>query len=162
MGFNVYFGDATRVDLLKSAGAATAKILVVAMDNPANNLKLIHTAKEYFPHLQIMARARNRNVAYELVDLHIKNIYRETLHTSVQLAIDVLHKLGYRKYTVTQKAFEFIRYDEEALRKLARYRHNMKEYLINSRQEIELQEKLLKKDLDKQLNMANKNWEKSE
>lgn len=162
MGFNVYFGDATRVDLLKSAGAATAKILVVAMDNPANNLKLIHTAKEYFPHLQIMARARNRNVAYELVDLHVKNIYRETLHTSVQLAIDVLQKLGQRKYTVTQKAFEFIRYDEEALRKLARYRHNMKEYLINSRQEIELQEKLLNKDLDKQLNLANKNWERSE
>lgn len=162
MGFNVYFGDATRVDLLKSAGAATAKILVVAMDNPANNLKLIHTAKEYFPHLQIMARARNRNVAYELVDLHVKNIYRETLHTSVQLAIDVLQKLGQRKYTVTQKAFEFIRYDEEAMRKLARYRHNMKEYVINSRQEIELQEKLLNRDLDKQLNLANKNWERNE
>lgn len=162
MGFNVYFGDATRIDLLKSAGAATAKILVIAMDNPESNLKLIQTARQHFPQLQIMVRARNRNVAYEMVDLKIKHIYRETLHTSVQMAIDVLQKLGYRRYTVTQKAFEFIRYDEEALRKLARYRHNRKEYVLNARQEIELQEKLLNKDLDKRLYNAKKTWGENE
>ncbi|MFN4082132.1 MAG: monovalent cation:proton antiporter-2 (CPA2) family protein [Bacteroidia bacterium] len=160
MGFNVYYGDATRLDLLKSAGAETAKILVVAMDNPINNQTLIKTAKQHFPHLQIMARARNRNVAYDLIDMNIKYVYRETLQTSLQMAIDVLHKLGHRKYTATQKALEFIRYDEEALRKLARYRHNTKEYVINTRQEIELQEKLLKSDLNSRLKKANSSWGK--
>ena len=94
MGFKVYYGDATRLDLLKSAGADDAKILIAAIDSPETNQELINTVQKTFPGLQIMARAKSRIDAYDLLDMGLKDIYRESLHTSVKLAVDVLVKLG--------------------------------------------------------------------
>ncbi|WP_204326154.1 NAD-binding protein, partial [Stenotrophomonas maltophilia] len=57
-GWTVYYGDATRLDLLKSAGAATARVLVIAIDDMAQSLELAELAREHFPQLAIVARAR--------------------------------------------------------------------------------------------------------
>ncbi len=86
-------------------------------------------------------------MAYELIDLGIKNIYRETVHTSVNLGVDVLHALGHRRYTVSRKAAEFIKYDEDALKKLGQLRDKKDSYVESVRKEIEVQEKLLAEDL---------------
>jgi monovalent cation:H+ antiporter-2, CPA2 family len=159
MGFEVYYGDATRIDLLKAAGAEKAKMLIAAIDNPIINNSLILSAREHFPQLKIMARARNRFDAYELIESGVENIYRETLYTSVHMAVDVLHELGIRRYTATRKALDFIRYDEDALRKLAESRNNTSEYIINVREQIELEERLLSEDLHQQLTAVDKAWE---
>jgi monovalent cation:H+ antiporter-2, CPA2 family len=161
MGFEVYYGDATRIDLLKSAGAESAKMLIAAIDSPDINHTLIETASKHFPNLKIMARARNRHDAYELIDLGVTNIYRETLYTSVHMAVDVLHQLGIRNYTATRKAQDFIKYDEEALRKLAASRHDTKEYILTVREQIELEEKLLSEDLHQQLTDHDSAWDSS-
>lgn len=147
MGFNVYYGDATRVDLLKSAGADDAKILIAAINSPQANHELIRIIKTHFPHLQILVRARNRSDAYELIDLGIEDIYRETLHTSIKLAVDVLCKLGYRRYTATRQGQKFLQYDEDTILQMAEYRHDMKLYILKSRESFKLQEELLSKDL---------------
>lgn len=147
MGFNVYYGDATRYDLLKSAGLEDAKILIAAIDNPDANISLVNTVKKHFPHVKTIVRARNRFDAYELIEMGIDDIYRENLNTSVQLAIDVLKKLGIRSYLATRKGFDFIKYDEAAIRKLAAYRHDSNQYVINSKKEIEFQEQLLSEDM---------------
>ena len=60
-----------------------------------------------------MARARSRTDAYELIDMGLKDIYRESLHTSVKLAVDVLGKLGQRSYSATRQGQKFLQYDEE-------------------------------------------------
>jgi CPA2 family monovalent cation:H+ antiporter-2 len=146
MGFKVFYGDATRVDLLESAGAAKARLLISAIDDPERNLALADVVRKHFPHLRIFMRAKNRYDAYELIDKGLNHIYRESLHSSVYLGVDVLHELGHRKYTATRKAMDFIRYDQEALVKLARERHQQDSYILSVRNTIELQERLLSED----------------
>jgi CPA2 family monovalent cation:H+ antiporter-2 len=147
MGFRVYYGDATRADLLDSAGAKEASIIVAAIDNPETNREVINTVRKHFPNLQIMARSKNRVDAYELIDSGVKDFYRESLDTSVRMAVDVLVRLGKRRYTATRKGQNFIKYDEEMLVEMASHRHDMKQYVIKAREAFRLQEELLSNDM---------------
>lgn len=159
MGFTVYYGDATRLDLLRSAGADHAKLFIAAIDNPDVNQQLIKAVTKHFPNLEIMARARNREDAYDLIELGVKDFYRETLYTSVHMAIDVMKKLGFRSYTATRKGMEFIRYDEASLSKLAKVRKEMNEYILSVREQIEMQERLLSEDLHTGLTSDDHAWD---
>ena len=159
MGFKVYYGDATRLDLLKSAGIENAKLLIAAIDSPEINNELIATVTKHYGHVKILARARNRFDAYELMEMGVKNIYRETLYTSVHLAIDALQELGFRKYTATRQGQKFIEYDDKAMSKLIDSRHDDKEYAINARREIEIQERLLQNDLMLQFSPEDHSWD---
>jgi monovalent cation:H+ antiporter-2, CPA2 family len=159
MGFKVYYGDATRLDLLKSAGADNAKILIAAIDSPETNQDLIVTVQKNFPNLQIMARAKNRMDAYDLLDMGIKDIYRESIHTSVKLAVDVLTRLGQRSYTATRQGQKFLQYDEEMVVQMAEHRHDMKKYVIKARETFKLQEELLSKDLSHDENESDHSWD---
>ena len=85
MGFKVYYGDATRLELLKAAGCENAKLFIAAIDNPSVNLQVIETLQKHYPKLKILTRARNRTDAYELIDLKIDRIYRETLYSAVNM-----------------------------------------------------------------------------
>jgi CPA2 family monovalent cation:H+ antiporter-2 len=147
MGFKVYYGDATRVDLLASAGADKAKILIAAIDPPETNHELIRVAAKHFPNLRIMARAKNRMDAYDLTETGITDIYRESLHTSVKIAVDALINLGHRSYTATRLGQKFISYDEETLKEMALHRHDIRKYINKARETFRIQEELLQKDL---------------
>ena len=159
MGFKVYYGDATRVDLLKAAGADEATLFIAAIDSPEINKELVHTLTKHFPGLKILARARNRFDAYELMEMGITNIYRETLYTAVHLAVDALSQLGFRKYSATRQGQKFIEYDERALSKLASSRHDLSEYIMTVRQQIEHQEKLLHDDLMQNFLSEDHSWD---
>jgi hypothetical protein len=89
----------------------------------------------------------------------VKHIYRETLYTSIFLAIDVLKESGLRNYTSTRKGMDFIRYDEQALHKLAKHRKDMKSYVFNVREQIEQQERLLSADLNANMSEADTAWD---
>lgn len=91
-------------------------------------------------------RSRNRFHTYDLMSLGIEHSYRESLHTSVYMAADVLKDLGHRHYTAFRKAQDFIRYDEAALKRLAGHRADKDRYVLSARAEIELQEQLLRED----------------
>lgn len=159
MGFKVYYGDATRVDLLRAAGADNARTLIAAIDSPEINQILIETVRKNFPGMRIFARARNRMDAYDLMDAGVKDVYRETLYTAVHLAVDVLSQNGLRRYTALRKGQEFIRYDEAAMERLASFRHDMKEYILNAREQIEIQEKLLLEDQLNQISETDASWD---
>ncbi|CAG4998546.1 Glutathione-regulated potassium-efflux system protein KefC [Dyadobacter sp. CECT 9275] len=159
MGFKVYYGDATRLDLLKSAGIETATLLIAAIDSPETNNDLAHTVRKHFPHIKIFARARNRFDAYELMEMGVKNIYRETLYTAVHLAVEALNEVGFRKHTATRQGQKFIQYDENAMAKLLASRHDKREHAINVRHEIEIQEKLLQNDLVTQFSVEDHSWD---
>ncbi|MBX2901971.1 MAG: monovalent cation:proton antiporter-2 (CPA2) family protein [Chitinophagales bacterium] len=158
MGFKVYYGDATRIDLIAAAGAENAKILIAAIDSPAANAQLIKNVKKHFPHLHILARAKNRFDAYELMDVGVTDIYRETLYTSVHLAVDALKFLGFRAYTATRQGQNFIRYDEKSMRKLQLDRYNLQQYALSAKHQIEMQEKLLQEDLFQNLTDRGHSW----
>lgn len=159
MGFKVYYGDATRLELLKAAGCENAKIFIAAIDNPRINLKVIEKIKKHFPHLKILARARNRSDAFQMVDIGLKNFYRENLYSAIHLGVDALVAMGHRRYTATRQGQRFIKYDEQATFRLAHKRHDKKAFLIKSIQEIEMQEQLIKGDLYAQLGANDHAWE---
>lgn len=159
MGFKVFYGDATRVDILKSAGAEQAKILIAAIDSPEANHDLVDKIKKLFPHLTVMVRAKSRIDAYELIDEGMKNIYRESLDTSVRLGIDVLIALGFRKYSATRAGQNFIKYDEAALHKLAQHRHQQEAYIFTAREQIEIQEQLLANDREVNPTLYDHAWD---
>ncbi|ADV51224.1 Kef-type potassium/proton antiporter, CPA2 family [Cellulophaga algicola DSM 14237] len=146
MGFEVFYGDATRLDLLESAGIANAEILICAIDNPEVTLSLIKKVKEKYPHLKLMVRARNRDDAYDLLNNGVDHIYRESLDTSIKLASDVLQHIGFDAEATRGQADKFIRLDEESMRRLARAPKTGKEYVFKAREEMEQQEKLLEED----------------
>ena len=159
MGFKVYYGDATRRDLLESAGAGEAKILVAAIDDPESNRNLASTVKKHFPHLRTLVRARSRMDAYDLIELGVNDIYRESLHTSIALGVDVLAGLGYRRYTALRQGQKFLHYDEQALAGMAAMRHDTKQYIIQARESFRLQEELLSRDLHQDLAGNDHSWD---
>lgn len=159
MGFEVYYGDATRLDLLESAGIADAKMLICAIDNPEINKEISLLVNKHFPKVELMIRSRNRYDAYELINLGFNNIYRESLDTSLNLAKDVLSKLGFRKYTLSRQVQNFIKYDEASLRRLATENKDEKGYVFKAKQELEQQEKLLNEDLQRGIVDTDKLWD---
>ena len=94
-GYRVFYGDATRLDLLRTAGAATAKIFVIAVDDVEQSLAIVDLAKEHFPQLQLVVRARDATHWNKLKDRDVSLIQRELFESSLQSATSVLELLGY-------------------------------------------------------------------
>ncbi|MEI9904701.1 MAG: NAD-binding protein [Asticcacaulis sp.] len=93
-GFKAYFGDATRLDLLRSSGAEGARMLVVAVDDADAAIDIVKLAKQHFPKLKVYARARNRRHAFDLNRAGVDYYHRETLDSALQLARDAVVALG--------------------------------------------------------------------
>jgi len=124
-GEKVYFGDASRLDLLRAAGADKARVLVIAIDDIEASMKCAGIAKQYFPHLKIFARARNRLHAYRLLDLGISRVWRETFHSSTELAGRVLTELGLPESAAEESVRIFTLHDERLLRRAAAHHADM-------------------------------------
>jgi len=162
MGFKVYYGDATRHDLLEAAGAGEADVLVSAVDGRGVAEALVHTARTHFPNLRLMVRARHRVDAYEFMDQGVTDVYREHLDTSIRLGFDVLRHLGHRAFSAYRAGQAFLRYDEDAMAGLAPARHDMKRYISDVREQIALQETLLKADRDHDPTAGDHAWDSEE
>jgi monovalent cation:proton antiporter-2 (CPA2) family protein len=114
-GNKVYFGDPTRPDLLRAAGAERARLLVVALDHMQDTLRVVEVAKRNFPQLKIMARARNRRHAYLLMDRGVDGLVRETFYSSLKLAEDTLIALGVSPEDAARSVTLFRTHDEQNL-----------------------------------------------
>ncbi len=159
MGFKVYYGDATRLDLLHAAGAEEATILISAIHDPETNMKLVEICKENFPKLEIMIRSKNRTDAYELMEKGVKHIYREHLDTSIRMGQDVLKLLGFRSHTVHRLGLNFREYDESALAILSKYKNDEKKYISAVKLQIEQQEALLSGELSRKFSLNDHAWD---
>jgi len=159
MGFKVFYGDAARPDILKSAGADAARVLIIAIADPSTNCDLVEKIQKHYPRLIIMVRTKDRQDAYEMLDMGVKDVYRESLDTSIRLGVDALVKLGHRRYAATRAGQNFLKYDEAALIHLAPHRHDEKSYIYNAREQITLQEQLLANDREVNPNINDHAWE---
>ena len=145
MGLNVFYGDASRAELLQSAGAGTAKIIIIAISSEDKRLEMVETIKKHFPHLHMLVRSTNRYDAYNQMNAGILHIYRETLDTSLRVGADAMSLLGYRRYTAKRLANTFFKYDEMTLKKLSAI-HDPDEYISEVRKYIEESELMLQRD----------------
>ncbi len=84
-GYKVYYGDATQVDLLRSAGAEAAESIVITCNEPEDTMKLVEICQQHFPHLHILARARGRVEAHELLQAGVTQFSRETFSSALEL-----------------------------------------------------------------------------
>jgi len=124
-GEKAYFGDASRLDLLRAARADKASILVIAIDDIEASMKCAEVAKQHFPRLKIFARAHNRLHAYRLLDLGITRVWRETFHSSANMAGRVLSELGLPDSTAEETVDIFTLHDERLLRRAAAHHADM-------------------------------------
>lgn len=137
LGFKVFYGDASRYDLLCTAGARQAKILILTLDDHDKIMKTVGLAKKHFPQLTIMARANGRPEAYELLDCGVDHVFRETFDTSLRMGIDALRLLGIRAFHAHRSAQTFRRHDEDSVRELSLMRHEKQAYFSTARQRIQ-------------------------
>jgi glutathione-regulated potassium-efflux system ancillary protein KefC len=110
-GYKVFYGDASRLDLLRTAGAATARILVVAVDDVQQSLAIVRLAQEHFPQLEIIARARDVTHWNELRDLGVTRVEREVFESSLRSGRTVLEALGYLPHEARRQAMRFRRHN---------------------------------------------------
>jgi len=159
-GFKVYYGDATRIPILRAAGIEDAEILILCLDNSGDNMFIADLVSENYPDVKIFVRAKNRIDAYSYLNHGIDNIYRETLGTAVDMAVDVLHETGMRKYAARRLGQRFMAIDKASIRKLARSKDDDEIHLFTTKELIQREEELLAYD---NLNFDNnsKNWEGS-
>jgi glutathione-regulated potassium-efflux system ancillary protein KefC len=117
-GFRVFYGDATRLDLLHAAGAESAGFLIITLDDPAAITQLARAAKKHFPQLRIVARARDMRHLFELRDLGVEVIERETWLSALQLGEKALAAISGDAGRAARAARAFAEHDEEVLAKL--------------------------------------------
>ena len=118
-GWQVYYGDATRLDLLRVAGAAQAKVLVVAIDDVEQNLALVDLAREHFPQLAIVARARDARHWTQLYQRGVPFIERETLDSALMSGRSALEALGWEPHHARTLALRFRRHNVAQVTALA-------------------------------------------
>jgi glutathione-regulated potassium-efflux system ancillary protein KefC len=114
-GLKVFYGDATRLDLLRMAGADKARVLVVAIDDVQQNLALVDLVREHFPHLALVARARNVQHWFQLHDRGVALIERETFDSALMSARSVLELLGFERHQARNLALRYRRHNLEQL-----------------------------------------------
>jgi len=114
-GNRVYYGDASRLDLLEAAGIRSAKLFVLAIGNVETSVKVAAMVRKHFPQVPIYARTRNRPHSYQLLDLGVKMQIRETLYSSMELSRGVLHELGFEESEADRTIDAFREFDYKLL-----------------------------------------------
>jgi len=159
-GNKVFYGDASRLQLLQAAGAEQAKLLIIAIDERDKAVQMVTSAKQFFPNLRILARAYDRPHAYQLMKAGADVITRETFGSALIMGEEALKLLGYEESQAYRFMRTFKRQDEEGLEKLYEYWGDDKEYGIQIRQSLEQLEKVLKEDSQESVEDFHDAWER--
>ena len=114
-GTSIYFGDPSRPELLRAAGVDKAEVFVLATDDPETNIRTARIVRRTYPHLKIVARARNRQHAFRLMDMNIEHVVRETLYSSLEMSRLVLEDLGLDPAVAQDRVDKFEKHDAKVL-----------------------------------------------
>lgn len=117
-GYKVYYGDATQLDLLRAAGAEQAEAIAICTDSPEEVLKIAELCKQHFPQLKVLARARSRVEAYQLLNIGVTLFSRETFLGALDLGRQVLTELGMHPYQAKRAESHFRKLDTTMLKEL--------------------------------------------
>jgi len=146
-GFKVFYGDATRPDLLRAAGASKARAVVVAIDDIEDSLKLVDAVRREYPDLPVFARARNVTHYYQLMDRGVELIERETFEAALRLGRSVLTAgLGHSAYATRQAALKFRRYNKQSLDAVYPYYKDRETFVSMAKQAREELEEMISRD----------------
>jgi len=145
-GNKIYYGDAARVDLLRAAGAQRAKVFVLAIDDMEASLHTLKTVQAHFPHLKIIARARNRQHAYALLGSDLDVVIRENFAGSVEAARRTLEELGFPAADARSTVKRFAEYDEQSVRNSFALRDDQQALIASAKQYSAELERIFEQD----------------
>ncbi len=158
-GYRVFYGDATRLDLLQQAGAADAKLIVNAIDDVDASLELADLVREHFPGLRMLARARNVRHYYELRKRGVEMIERETFEASLRLGRDALEALGVARHDARLAADQFRRHNIGALEANYAFYGDDDRLMSAAREAREQFEEQFKRDQELTEKIAREGWQ---
>jgi glutathione-regulated potassium-efflux system ancillary protein KefC len=141
-GWKAFYGDATRLDLLRVAGAGRARVLVLAIDDVEQSVEVAKLVREHFPSLSIVARARNVGHYYRLKALGVTLIERETLDSALMSGRSVLELMGWERHAARTQALRFRRHSIELMQRMAPHSGDEKRLIAlakEGRQQLEAQ-----------------------
>jgi glutathione-regulated potassium-efflux system ancillary protein KefC len=147
-GFKVFYGDATRIDLMHAAGAARARARGGASDDVGESLQLVEAVRREFPDLPVLARARNVSHYYRLRDFGVTVIERETFEASLRMGRNVLEQLGFGAYRARQAALKFRRHNIQSLLAVYPYYKDQKRLMSMTKQAREELEQMFARDAE--------------
>jgi monovalent cation:proton antiporter-2 (CPA2) family protein len=160
-GSNAFYGDASRIDLLRAAGADTAKIFVVAIDDREKAGEIVEIAREAFPHLKILARAFDRRHAYDLLEKGALVVERELFEGGLAMASSALVALGWRAYRAERAARLFRRHDMRLFEELRAAWSDEASYVSAVRESSPRMDDLLRADIARlQPGAADTGWDR--
>jgi len=159
LGLKVFYGDASRHDLLHAAGAGDARLLIVAVDDSEKTIEVVETAKKHFPHLKIMVRTKYWNDYYDMLERNVLGVYREFSDVALRMAADALAFMGYRRNQVHRSLKKFRRHDEEYLKELVKSRHEQKTFIRRGRKVIEELELMMLEDIENEAKDKDLGWD---
>lgn len=133
-GYKVFYGDATQLDLLRAAGADKAEAIVICTDSPDEIMKIVELCKHHFPRLKILARARSRVEAYQLINHGVDNYSRETFLGALDLGRQVLTELGMHPYQAKRAEAHFKKLDNAMLKELLPQHTEDKELALRAKE----------------------------
>jgi Kef-type K+ transport system membrane component KefB len=148
-GWRVHYGDASRIDLLRTAGAEKAKLLLVAIDDRDKAIEMVQAAHEAFPKLAIFARAFDRRHAYELIKTPGVSVERETFESALNYGRRALLKLGLSERRANRAASLFREQDDLLWKQLAPIAGEEDRYALASRDSRETTERVLRAEMER-------------
>jgi monovalent cation:proton antiporter-2 (CPA2) family protein len=148
-GNRIYYGDASRLDLLRAAGADSAEVFVLAIDDVDSSVRTAEIVRSYFPGLKILARARNRQHTFALMDAGVDYIIRETYGSSLEMAEAVLTRLGDAPAVARAAVRKFRQHDEKTLGEQYAIKEDEVKFMAAARESAQQLEKLFETDAAK-------------
>jgi voltage-gated potassium channel Kch len=146
LGLKAWYGDASRLDLLHSAGAERAKVMILAIDDSAKIVEIAETVTKHFPHLKLICRSKERDDGYALLNMGIKRVHRETFGTSMEMGFEAMRLMGVRGHHAHRAVHAFRTHNEAAFRELAAHYGDRKTFMDKLRGKIQEADALLKGD----------------
>jgi len=147
-GNKIFYGDASRLELLRAAHAENAEVFVLAVDDVEASVRTAELVRKHFPHLKIFARARNRQHAFRLMDLGVQYNIRETLASSLEMSAEVLQALGLSRLRAIETAQRFRVHDEASLLRQHAVKDDEKKLIQSGRESAEQLLHLFETDTD--------------
>ncbi len=145
-GNKVFYGDASRRELLEAAGASRAKLLVIAIDNRGKAVEMVRIARQHFPQLQVLARAYDRSHAYRLMEAGAHAVTRETFGSALIMGEEAYKALGYDDAQAYRIMRTFRKHDEDGLEKLYELWGDDQKYGMQIRAHLDELKKVLEDD----------------
>ena len=145
-GNKIYYGDLTRLWILRAAGAERAEVLVLAMDDVDASIAVVELVRQHFPNLRIYARARDRDHAFRLIELGVDRVVRETFAGSLEIAVHAMQGLGFSAAASHDVVDHFKAHDEVLLHQQTELRHDQEQLIESSKEAAKQLESLFEQD----------------